>query len=64
MAMSGTVSASSPDSTRKSAGTARTMSAICDMLPAASFTPTIVGIVASVASVDASTLQPVRPGTL
>ena len=63
-AINGSASASSPDSTWKSGGTARQTSHICVMLPEASLTPTIFGIVASRASVRGSTLQPVRPGTL
>ena len=43
-AISGSVSASSPDSTRKSDGTARQISHICVMLPDASLTPTMFGI--------------------
>ena len=62
--IAGSVSASSPHSTRKSAGTAFTASQICVMLPEASLTPATCGIVASRASVAGSTLQPVRPGTL
>ena len=64
IAISGSVNASSPDSTMKSLGTARQTSAICCMLPEASFTPTMVGIVARRAQVAGSMLQPVRPGTL
>ena len=47
IAISGSVSASSPDSTRKSSGTLRQISAICVTLPDASLTPTMFGIVAS-----------------
>ena len=63
-AISGSVNASSPDSTMKSDGTARHTSHICDMLPDASFTPTIFGICDSRTSVDDSTLMPVARGTL
>ena len=63
-AISGSVIASSPDSTMKSAGTARQTSHICVMLPDASLTPTMFGIAASRASVDGSMFTPVRPGTL
>ena len=41
--ITGSVSASSPDSTRKSSGTARQISHICVTLPDASFTPTMFG---------------------
>ena len=51
IAISGNVIASSPESTRKSAGTALQTSHICVMFPDASFTPTILGIVASLARV-------------
>ncbi len=64
IAISGSVMASSPESTMNSGGTARTISHICVMLPEASLTATTCGIVARRASVAASTLQPVRPGTL
>ena len=63
-AISGSVSASSPDSTMKSDGTARQISHICVTLPDASFTPTMFGISARRTSVAGSTLHPVRPGTL
>src|SRR5436190_3464895 len=42
-AISGSVSASSPERTMKSSGTARQISHICVMLPDASFTPTMFG---------------------
>ena len=63
-AISGNAIASSPDSTRKSAGTARQTSHICCMFPDASFTPTMFGIAARRTSVATSTFTPVRPGTL
>ncbi len=63
-AINGSVSASSPESTMKSEGTARTISHICETLPDASLTPMMLGIVARRASVDTSTFTPVRPGTL
>ena len=43
-AISGNAIASSPDNTRKSAGTARQTSHICCMFPDASFTPTMFGM--------------------
>jgi hypothetical protein len=64
IAISGSVSPSSPESTRKSSGTARQISHICGTLPEASFTPAMFGICASRASVATSTFTPVRPGTL
>ena len=63
-AINGSVIASSPDSTMKSAGTARQISHICWMLPDASFTPTMFGMAASRTSVRTSMFTPVRPGTL
>ena len=62
--ISGSVSASSPERTRKLSGTLRQTSTICVTLPDASFTPTMFGICASRASVAISTFTPVRPGTL
>ena len=63
-AISGSVIASSPESTMKSAGTAWQTSHIWLMLPDASLTPTMFGMAARRASVAGSMLQPVRPGTL
>ena len=63
-AISGSVSASSPESTMKSSGTARQISHICVTLPDASFTPAMFGSPAIRTSVETSTLTPVRPGTL
>jgi hypothetical protein len=63
-AISGSVSASSPDSTRNSGGTALATSHICVMFPDASLTPTMFGTSAMRASVATSTFTPVRPGTL
>jgi hypothetical protein len=48
----------------KSAGIALQISHICVTFPEASFTPTMFGMSARRASVDTSTLTPVRPGTL
>ena len=62
--ITGRVMASSPEKTRKCSGTALQTSAICAILPLASFTPMIFGISASRASVPGSMLAPVRPGTL
>ena len=55
--MTGSVTASSPEKTRKSSGTALHTSAICEMLPLASFTPMMLGISASRASVAGSMLR-------
>ena len=63
-AVSGIVMASSPESTMKSAGTSLSTVAIWPMLPLASFTPTMLSILARRASVAGSTLTPVRPCTL
>ena len=62
--ITGSVMASSPEKTRKCSGTALQISAICAMLPLASFTPMILGTSASRANVPGSMLAPVRPGTL
>ena len=64
MAISGSVRASSPDSTMKSSGTALQTSHICVMLPDASLTATTFGRAAILVSVCGSTFTPVRPGTL
>ncbi len=64
MAISGKVIASSPDRTMNSDGTRWQTSHICEMLPDASFTPTMFGTAASRAMVSGSMLTPVRPGTL
>ncbi len=63
-AITGSVSASSPESTRKPGGTAAQISHICVMLPDASFTPAMFGMALRRTRVATSTLQPVRPGTL
>ena len=49
---------------RKSSGTCCITLAICEILPDASFTPTMFSICGSRASVAGSTLTPVRPCTL
>src|SRR3954447_18285956 len=62
--ITGSVSASSPDSTRNRGGTARHNSNICVTLPDASLTPVMFAIAVRRTTVLTSTLQPVRPGTL
>jgi hypothetical protein len=63
-AITGNVTASSPEKTRNVSGTELMASAICVMLPLASLTPTMFGISTSRASVAGSRFAPVRPGTL
>ena len=63
-AIVGSVNASSPERTRKPAGTALQTAQICDMLPDASLTATMFGTALRRTSVATSTLHPVRPGTL
>ena len=63
-AITGSAIASSPLSTRKSSGMRAQTSAICIMLPDASFTPMMPGIVASRCNVGTSMFVPARPGTL
>ena len=63
-AITGSVSASSPERTTKSFGTELHTSQICDMLPDASLTATIPGTELRRTSVETSTLHPVLPGTL
>src|SRR5579864_3310712 len=63
-AITGIVMASSPEKTRKLSGTWLKTSAICEMLPLASFTAMILGILARRPSVAGSMLAAVRPTTL
>ena len=63
-AITGRVTASSPESTAKLGGMAWKIAAICEMFPEASFTPTTVSISARRARVAGSTFTAVRPGTL
>src|SRR5208337_1349232 len=63
-AITGRVTASSPDSTRKPSGTEFSASAICAMFPLASFTPAILATSLNLARVAGSRLAEVRPGTL
>ena len=63
-AIKGSVSASSPENTRKLSGTIRKISTAWATFPEASLTPMMLGISANRASVLGSTLEPVRPGTL
>ncbi len=58
------VAASSPESTATSRGRSRQITAICSMLALASLTAITRGCSASRRNVSASTLAPVRPGTL
>ena len=60
-AITGSVTASTPDSTVKVSGTMFSISAICVMLPLASFTPAIFGTLFSLARVAGSILAAVRP---
>ncbi len=62
--MTGSVMASSPDSTRNCGGSVRRTSQIWAMFPDASLTPMMFGISASLTSVAVSTFEPVRPATL
>src|SRR5262245_27720100 len=62
--ISGSVIASSPDSTMKLAGTPLTTSQICEMFPEASLTPTMFGISVRRSNVRVSMLVPVRPWML
>ena len=63
-AITGMVTASSPESTVKPDGTSFRMVATCPMLPEASFTPTMFSMAARRAMVAGSTFTPVRPCTL
>src|SRR5579864_5399186 len=63
-AITGIVMASSPEKTRKLSGTWLKTSAICEMLPLASFTAMMLGILARRPSVAGSMLAAVRPTTL
>jgi hypothetical protein len=63
-AISGSVSASSPESTMKSSGTDAQISHIWVTFPEASFTATTLPIAARRTKVTGSTFTPVRPGTL
>ena len=63
-AISGSVSASSPERTMNDSGTSLQMSTIWLMFPDASLTPMMFGSVARRASVDGSMFTPARPGTL
>ena len=63
-ASSGSVNASSPESTSKSGGHCATTCAIWSMLPDASLTPTTHSICASCASVPGRMFDAVRPGML
>jgi hypothetical protein len=62
--ITGSVIASSPETTRNSAGRLRRTSQICAMFPEASLTPMMLGMSASRTSVAVSTFEPVRPATL
>ena len=64
MAASGSVSASSPESTRKSSGTCWITCVIWEMFPEASFTPMMFSISDRRRSVGGSMLTFVRGGTL
>ena len=64
IAISGNVSASSPERMMKSEGSSLQTSIIWLMLPEASLTPMMLGIAERRASVAGSTFTPARPGTL
>ena len=63
-ASTGSVSASSPESTANASGHCATTSEICAMSPHASFTPTTCSTSASRASVSGRMFEAVRPGML